>query len=1069
MAGADTEDRARRIAVRVAGTFEVAVEGRILGRVDLGSRKGRTLLKLLVVNRGRVVPTDRIVDVIWGDEPPAKPEDNVAVLVSRLRGALGVDLIAGGRDGYRFVAGQNVAVDIEDADRLVCEAERRLQADEPALARSAADAALAILGTGSILDDEPYADWAESIRTDAGSLLRRARRAGWEAASATGNHTRAATLADAAIADDALDEEAARALMRAQVRNGNSAQALATFDRLRNTLAEALGADPSPESEALHLSVLRGTATQEAAGGPRRVRVTPVRPAAADPGFFGRENELASLAARWTEAASGLPSLLAIRGEAGIGKTSLARELGALAEATGGRVVRARCYEAERSLFLQPVIEAIRTVALSLEPDLLRDAASERTGTLADLVPEIGRILRPHDYIPASPELERRRAFEAVTAFWLRISVQQPTLLVLDDLHNADSSTVELLHFLARRQSAERSLILVTVRSDEGEEALAQLGDRVTTLDLGPLDEEAVGDLARAMGAPELGPKVHALARGHPLFAVEALRALKEQDISGGDAVPETLRAAVTARLRRSGPKVEDLLRAASVLGSSFDLATAARLTSLPEDHTAELAETALRARLIVESGDGYEFANDLIREVVYRTTPAPTRVMRHRRAAILLAGNPEAVATHAAAGGEWALALRSWLDAAALAVSRFANRDAEELMDRALEAAIAAEDPAGEALVRLERGKVRHALGNIEGSFDDQDRALTLARATGERSIEMQSLREHAGDLLVARGLPTRRSIPLLEAALQIAEELGDRRMENSILSRLAVIFGNCLEFDRMIESGRRALERARESRDEDALAWALDGMKMVAAHTGDFRALQAYVTELERLVRPRNDITLLEWALLESAFEPMARARWDEAVERMHEALTLAHKIDDAVNSSWIVSHLAWIERSRGDLDRSLELGLQALSEAEAIGHPWCIPFAEAMVGWTLEERSDLREAAAHLRNGLVAAERTAAEFYLVRCLAHLARTTWHLGDTSEALGLAARAETMLRAVRTPRGTAFLHGAHAYVAAGDVLLAAGEIIGRVRSFDPCSSPLRRPSGRRPSPAPRS
>jgi hypothetical protein len=254
-------------------------------------------------------------------------------------------------------------------------------------------------------------------------------------------------------------------------------------------------------------------------------------------------------------------------------------------------------------------------------------------------------------------------------------------------------------------------------------------------------------------------------------------------------------------------------------------------------------------------------------------------------------------------------------------------------------------------------------------------------------------------------------------------------------------VIFGNCLEFDRMIESGRRALERARESRDDVALAWALDGMKMVAAHTGDFRSLQAYVAELERLLRPRNDLALLEWALLESAFEPMARARWDEAVGRMHEALSLARTIDDAVNSSWIVSHLAWIERSRGDLDRSLELGLQALSEAEAIGHPWCIPFAEAMVGWTLEERSEPREAALHLRNGLAVAERTAAEFYLVRCLAHLARAIWHLGDTTEAVALAGRAETMLRAVRTPPGTAFLHGAHAYVATADVLLAAGEI----------------------------
>ena len=97
--------------------------------------------------------------------------------------------------------------------------------------------------------------------------------------------------------------------------------------------------------------------------------------------------------------------------------------------------------------------------------------------------------------------------------------------------------------------------------------------------------------------------------------------------------------------------------------------------------------------------------------------------------------------------------------------------------------------------------------------------------------------------------------------------------------------------------------------------------------------------------------------------------------------------------------------------------------------------------MVGWTLEERSELKDAASHLRNGLAAAERTAAEFYLVRCLAHLARTSWHLGERSDALALASRAEAMLRAARMPPGTAFLHGAHAYVATGQVLLEAGEI----------------------------
>ena len=308
-----------------------------------------------------------------------------------------------------------------------------------------------------------------------------------EAAASTGDHGRAAELADDAIADDALDEEAVRTLMRAHVAAGSSARALAAFDRLRTTLVETLGADPSPESEALHVDILRGITPE----GPPRLEAlaeqAPIGPSAPDPGFVGREHELATLAARWADAVSGRPSMVAIRGEAGIGKTSLARELASLAQSTGGRVVFARCYEAERSLFLQPILEAIRTVALSLQPDELRDAASERTGTLADLVPEIGRYLRPHDYVPP------RRSWSVVApSRWSRPSGADRSRPALaagpgrpPERRRASDDRAAPLPGEAREYRT--FAIVATVRSDEGEGALALLGDQRCDSDLGLL------------------------------------------------------------------------------------------------------------------------------------------------------------------------------------------------------------------------------------------------------------------------------------------------------------------------------------------------------------------------------------------------------------------------------------------------------------------------------------------------------------------------------------------------------------------------------------------------------
>ncbi len=129
--------------------------------------------------------------------------------------------------------------------------------------------------------------------------------------------------------------------------------------------------------------------------------------------------------------------------------------------------------------------------------------------------------------------------------------------------------------------------------------------------------------------------------------------------------MPESLRSAVQARVRRTGPAAEALLRGRAVLGAAVDPLILGELLDLTPAAAVERCEQALAARLLVVSGRDYEFANDLIREVMYATTPEPTRLAYHRRAADLLTGQPEALARHAAAAGDWPRAARAWLLAA--------------------------------------------------------------------------------------------------------------------------------------------------------------------------------------------------------------------------------------------------------------------------------------------------------------------------------------------------------------------------------------------------------------------
>jgi DNA-binding SARP family transcriptional activator len=724
------------IRIELLGPFRLVRGGEAVPAQAIASRKGRMLLKLLLARRGKLVPAATLAEALWGDSPPADPEANLATLVSRLRAVLGADAIAGDRQGWRFSAGAQVSVDLDEAERLVSEAEARLGVEEPALALTASERAVALLGHGPVLADEPEADWAEDARREGERLAGRARRVAWRAALALGDSAAALEHARAALVAEPLDEESHRALMLAHHRAGEQGAALAAYERLRELLADELGADPGPATEELHLRILRGEAAELA---------PPVQaaPRVAQSPLVGRDAELAALRAAWSAAVGQRHGLVLVTGEGGIGKTRLAQELAALARATGGLVAEARCYGAERSLFLQPLVEALRAVLLALPPERVAAAAGEAAGTVAQLVPELRDLLDLPPYERAPAELERRRSFEALTTLLAGLARQQPVLLLLDDLHQAGATALELLHFLLRRLARCRLLVVATVRSGEAGEVDEVLGplDRVRAVAVGPLSAAAVAELAERLGVGELAERVHAQTRGHTLFALAAMRAAGAGDSLERGGLPPSLEDAVLTQVRRAGQDVDALLRAAAVIGTPFGLELVAELLELPLEEAARRAERALASRLLVETGDAFELANDLYREVLYETTPRPTRVARHRRLSALLAGHPEAVAGHAAAAGDRPRAAAAWTEAGTRAAASYDNRDAERLLGAAVRAAAGAGDPPLQARAHLERGRVREALGDYRGALDDHERALELARAAGDDRLEASAL----------------------------------------------------------------------------------------------------------------------------------------------------------------------------------------------------------------------------------------------------------------------------------------------------------------------------------------
>ena len=655
------------LRIRVLGGL--VVEG--FTDAELGSRKARTLLKVLALARGAPVSLPSLVEVLWGDAGPARPNDQVAVLVSRLRRVLGTERIVRSEVGLALT---DVWLDVDELPALVAEAAAALDAGRVASARAAADAALALV-RGPVLPDDDGA-WVEADRARAAAVATRARGLAASAALRSGDLVGAELAAESALADDPYDEEALRILMQAQVAAGRPASALASYARVRERLAEDLGASPSPETEALHSAVLVG------AGRPPERASSPDR-------LVGREREISVLGSHLATARAGHVQVVVVSGEAGIGKTMLVQRFADQARADGWRAVVVRADELGRDLPLQPVVDA-----LGVEGSAVDLPAGDGSGA-ATTVPDASG--------------GRRRRFAAVLA---ALTAPGPVVLVLDDVHGADPATLEWLGWVRHRDAA----LLVVAAGRPGVRVLG-----ASELELGPLSTEAIGDvIGDVVGDDDPGrlAAVHARSGGNPLFALALAGAGDDGEL------PASVQDAVASTLSRlDGPAVE-VVRAGAVLGMALDVDLLAGALRLPALDVIERLERAAAIGLVTDGAAGFEFRHALVREAIAAGVASARSSFWHREAASVLDarpdGDPLAVAVHARLGGAGAVAADAYRRAAAVSFARSDLAAATAHLEASL---LAGESAAG----RRELARVLMVAGRLDEAAGEVERAVAL------------------------------------------------------------------------------------------------------------------------------------------------------------------------------------------------------------------------------------------------------------------------------------------------------------------------------------------------------
>ncbi len=477
------------------------------------------------------------------------------------------------------------------------------------------------------------------------------------------------------------------------------------------------------------------------------------------PVFIGRHEELAALTRLLDRARSQGPAFALIGGEAGVGKTRLARELAELAAGQGCCVLTGQCVElGGEGLPLAPLVDALRTLARTMPLDQLADVLGPAAPALSRLLPELAQVMAAAPGEPAgrSPagvlaplageDMSKAQLLEHVLGTLDRLSGVRPVLFTVEDLHWADRSTLDLVAFLVRSARQSRVMITVTYRSDElhRRHPLRPLltsweRDRsIARIDLSRFSRDEVaaqlGAILDRAPAPAVADTVFDRSGGNAYLVEELAGAVA----AGGDPadLPPSLGDVLLSRVDALSADGQRLLRTASVAGRAVPEPLLAQVAGLDEAQLYTALREAVDSHLLVidPSGHGYAFRHALTRDAVYEDMLPGERVRLHAAYGAALERDPAltgdeadaaTLAYHWYAALDLPRALPASVDAAMRAMTAGAPAEALRLLERALE--IWPRVPDAETRTGLDRVEVSRLAANAAYRYGTLDRALSL------------------------------------------------------------------------------------------------------------------------------------------------------------------------------------------------------------------------------------------------------------------------------------------------------------------------------------------------------
>jgi DNA-binding SARP family transcriptional activator len=445
-------DSTSAVQIRFFGAPEIRRDG---VTVQVDTRKAVALLAYLAVAK-RPVSRDQLCGLFWPESSQSRARGALRRTLSTARSVVGGEVIVADRESVLLDASP-LNVDVLRFGALA-------SGSDPGHLREAARLYAGDFLAGFAVRGSPeFEDWhrmeADRLRRAADEVFRRAA----EASAEAGDTARAIELSQRRIEIDPLNEPAHRALMVMEARGGRRSSAINRYREMVRVLDEELGVAPLDETKQVYEAIRRGRYSEDAPPTPVVAASEPLGTVvASQPALIGRDEELRALVDSYSASAKS-GRLLAIAGEAGIGKSRLASAIVERAQQVGGVTALVRCHEGERDLPYAPLTELLRELIGQGGGDGLAPAA---LAAAAALVPEMSSASLQAADLPAGPEA-RTRFLEALRTALVGLATQgtAPGLVVFDDLHLADDATIDLVSYTARRLKTPGVALLVTWRT----------------------------------------------------------------------------------------------------------------------------------------------------------------------------------------------------------------------------------------------------------------------------------------------------------------------------------------------------------------------------------------------------------------------------------------------------------------------------------------------------------------------------------------------------------------------------------------------------------------------------